>query len=53
MGPHTDPGPSSSAQVSKWSVRPWVQNTGIIHFYIWTHLCYHLCCDILSLAIYL
>ncbi|CAI9534653.1 unnamed protein product, partial [Staurois parvus] len=22
MGPHTDPGPSGSARVSKWSVRP-------------------------------
>ncbi|CAI9595048.1 unnamed protein product [Staurois parvus] len=24
MGPPTDPGPSGSALVSKWSVRPWV-----------------------------
>ncbi|CAI9623721.1 unnamed protein product, partial [Staurois parvus] len=23
MGPPTDPGPSGSARVSKWSVRPW------------------------------
>ncbi|CAI9610283.1 unnamed protein product, partial [Staurois parvus] len=23
MGPPTNPGPSGSAQVSKWSVRPW------------------------------
>ncbi|CAI9585057.1 unnamed protein product, partial [Staurois parvus] len=23
MGPPTDPGPSSRARVSKWSVRPW------------------------------
>ncbi|CAI9602483.1 unnamed protein product, partial [Staurois parvus] len=25
MGPPTDPGPSSSARVSKWSVRPWLE----------------------------
>ncbi|CAI9591539.1 unnamed protein product [Staurois parvus] len=25
MGPPTDPGPSGSARVSKWSVRPWPQ----------------------------
>ncbi|CAI9599568.1 unnamed protein product, partial [Staurois parvus] len=24
MGPPTDPGPSGSARVSKWSVRPWM-----------------------------
>ncbi|CAI9583803.1 unnamed protein product [Staurois parvus] len=24
MGPPTDPGPSDSARVLKWSVRPWV-----------------------------
>ncbi|CAI9566132.1 unnamed protein product, partial [Staurois parvus] len=26
MRPHTDPGPSGSARVSKWSVRPWYIN---------------------------
>ncbi|CAI9584847.1 unnamed protein product [Staurois parvus] len=25
MGPPTDPGPSGTARVSKWSVRPWHQ----------------------------
>ncbi|CAI9582746.1 unnamed protein product [Staurois parvus] len=24
MGPPTDPGPSGSTRVSKWSVRPWL-----------------------------
>ncbi|CAI9580807.1 unnamed protein product [Staurois parvus] len=24
MGPPTDPGPSGSARVLKWSVRPWL-----------------------------
>ncbi|CAI9553176.1 unnamed protein product [Staurois parvus] len=24
MGPLTDPGPSGSAQVLEWSVRPWI-----------------------------
>ncbi|CAI9551597.1 unnamed protein product [Staurois parvus] len=27
MGPPTNPGPSGSAQVSKWSVRPWSYTT--------------------------
>ncbi|CAI9555285.1 unnamed protein product [Staurois parvus] len=29
MGPPTDTGPSGSARVSKWSVRPWV-----LHMYL-------------------
>ncbi|CAI9552697.1 unnamed protein product [Staurois parvus] len=31
MGPTTDPGPSGSARVSKWSVRPWWHICLIIH----------------------
>ncbi|CAI9586046.1 unnamed protein product, partial [Staurois parvus] len=36
MGPPTDPGPSGSARVSKWSVCPWlnVMNLVLISF-IW------------------
>ncbi|CAI9620742.1 unnamed protein product [Staurois parvus] len=30
MGPPTDPGPSGSARVSKWSVRPWAVLTGML-----------------------
>ncbi|CAI9551616.1 unnamed protein product, partial [Staurois parvus] len=29
MGPPTDPGPSGSARVSKWSVRPWSYNNQV------------------------
>ncbi|CAI9549197.1 unnamed protein product, partial [Staurois parvus] len=30
MGPPTDPGPSGSARVTKWSVRPWLFLLGMI-----------------------
>ncbi|CAI9621304.1 unnamed protein product, partial [Staurois parvus] len=32
MGPPTDPGPSGSARVSKWSVRPCRQFILYLHF---------------------
>ncbi|CAI9535165.1 unnamed protein product [Staurois parvus] len=34
MGPTTDPRPSSSAQVLKWSVRPWVSHMTLTDHYL-------------------
>ncbi|CAI9576538.1 unnamed protein product [Staurois parvus] len=30
MGPPTDPGPSGSARLPKWSVRPWLEGSSCL-----------------------
>ncbi|CAI9562494.1 unnamed protein product [Staurois parvus] len=55
MGPPTDPGPLGSAQVSKWSVRPWwgkkLQDPFLVTTRIRSHGCSRPCDLILHIAL--